>query len=138
MPFLSPSNRQPTVRNFTVCMTLLGFIPLLVGGASTQVAHRKPTSEIPVTATVTAPEQAQQRTQKRAGPTSKARRWTWKRSKVRKTLRRGAYATQEGTKEVARFAGVAALCTVAAAVFGALVYLDLTNDDTRYDIPTNY
>ena len=138
MPFLSPSNRKPTVRNFIVSMTLFGLIPHLVGCASTQVAHRKPTSKIPVTATVAAPEQAPQRTQKRADSTSKARRWTWERSKVRKTIRRGAYATEEGTKEVARFAGLAALFTVAAAAIGGLLYLDHTNGDDQYDIPTNY
>jgi hypothetical protein len=118
-------------------MTLLGFIPYLVGCARTQVAHRKPTSEIPVAATVTATEQAPRRTHQRADSTSKPRHWTWKRSKVRKTLRRGAYATEEGTKEVARLAGVAALYTVAAAAIAALLYWDLTNDDS-FDIPTNY
>lgn len=86
---------------------------------------------------MTASEQAPDRAATRPDTASKARGRTWERSRVRKTLRRGAYATQEGAKEVARFAGVAALCTVAAAAFGALVYLDYTNGEDQSAVPAN-
>jgi hypothetical protein len=62
---------------------------------------------------------------------SKARRWTWERSKVRKTLRRGAYAAEEGTKEAARFAGLAAFGAVVVAALGGLWYLDSALDDDQ-------
>jgi Flp pilus assembly protein TadB len=128
MPCLCLPARQPTARDFIVCTILLGFIPHLAGCASTQAAPRKNISEVPVTATEAASERAPLTTQERGDSTSKARRWTWNTSKARKALRRGTYATEEGTKEVARFAGIAALCTVAAAALGGLLYLNLTND----------
>jgi hypothetical protein len=115
-----------------VITTLIGSMPQIVGCAGTQTARRPAVSEVPAAATAAASEQVSRAAPQRADSSPEAPRRTWKGSKLRKALRRGSYATEEGTREAARITGFAALCTVAAAAFGALLYLDLTqNSDAQ-------
>jgi hypothetical protein len=129
MPFPNRPARRARLRKLVVVATLIGLMPQILGCAGTQTARRPAVSEVPAAATATASEQVSRAAPQRAESPPVAPRRTWKGSKLRKALRRGSYATEEGTKEAARIAGIAALCTVAAAAFGALLYLDLTQDN---------
>jgi hypothetical protein len=138
MPSPDSEARQTMGRRLVVSMVVLGLLAHSVGCSSTPLVDRKPRPEISAAAPTTPSEQAPREMQQRGGAASKPRRWSWQKSKLRRTIRRGTYATEEGTKEVAKVAGIAALCTVAAAAFGALLYLDLRDDGCSCDTPSDF
>src|SRR5438067_832702 len=121
MPSLNTAAREAVVRRLVVFATLIGFVVQLAGCSSTHVAHRRPAagSQVPAETTTSgevAPTKGE-RLESKPGPS----RWSWRKSKLRRALRREAIATEQGAKEVAMFAWVAAGWALLLALVGALL-----------------
>ena len=129
-----PRNRRP-VRNLILCVTVLALIAQSVGCAGNRSAYRSANPNGPTTEALAMsplkpePDLSDHRGDQGEAASPSHHPADTATVKRRNKFRHRTLDAEEGAKNVAKFAGAAALLTVFVAVIGALWYWEHTNDD---------
>ena len=129
-----PPKRRPA-RNLILCVTVLALIAQSVGCAGNRPAYRiadpsRPSTEaLGMSSLNPEPDLPDHRGDQGEAAGAGRHPADVPAVKRRNKLRHRALDAEEGAKNVAKFAGAAALVTVFVAVIGALWYWEHTNDD---------